>query len=638
MQKKTGGGTNRSLTKRLLSIVVSAAMIFGIIGVMPKVDVHAEEIWDGSSDVEWYDGELTEMHISTAEELAGLAKLVNSGKSMTGQTIVLDSDIMLNDISDYTNWSSKSPANRWTCIGDTSSNYFNGTFDGNGHTVSGMYHKYSGDSFLYTGLFGRIGSGATIKNVLIEYGYIYGYRSSGYAYCGGICGYNNGGTISCCVNKGAVEGERSGGICGCAGGEYVIENCYNQGDVYGSNNSGGILGRSDSSGTISNVYNTGTMSGSSSAMGGIIGYYDSLPTMTSCYYLISASAQGIGNYSSDSYTIGKNSAGMKSTSFAKSLGDAFVYNSNGYPMLQCELTNISAKFSTDNITISQCGQKVTLDLITNYPDSPEWFSDNTDVATVEDGVVTAVSNGTATIYAFCGDITAMCTVTVDCSYSLNKSEVTLTAGQSFKLEITTAEGDPIDAKSAVWISSNEKVATVSEDGTITAVADGMAVITVMTDSYDLTCNVTVNKNLSNEPALNYTNSTIEIRNYLKLEVLNYTGTCKWFSSDESVAKVTDSGAVIPYAFGKTTIRAILENGKTLKCEIEVVHSTWADIDQDGYYTINDVNLLQKYLVNEGSLDEYGSVAADINGDGKLNAFDLVCIKRVILIVKESSPN
>lgn len=587
-------------------------MIFSIIGVVPNVDVHAEEIWDGTADIEWYDSELTEMHIDTAEELAGLATLVNSGKTMAGQTIILDSDIMLNDISDYTNWDNKAPSNKWIPIGDTLSNYFGGIFDGSGHTIKGMYYRSTsaGDD-LYLGLFGCIKSGAIIKNVLVDNSYFRGSckYTSDYAYVGGIGGYNFGGTISSCVNKGFVDGDRAGGICGYASGEYVIENCYNQGEILGTYG-GGILGYSNSSGKISNVYNTGDY-----CDGGIIGYYNNnLPTLTACYYLISASAQGIGNYSSDSYTIGKNSAGMQSTSFAKSLGDAFVYNSNGYPMLQCELNNISAKFSTDNITISQLGQKVTLDLITNYPDPPEWFSDNTDVVTVKDGVVTAISNGTATIYAFCGDITAMCTITVDCSYILNKSEVTLTAGQSFKLEITTAEGDPIDAESAVWVSSDENVATVSEDGTITAIADGTAVITVMTDNYDLTCNVIVNKNLSNEPALNYTSLTVEIRNTPRLEVLNYTGTCKWFSSDESVAKVTSDGIVIPYAFGKTTIRAILDNGKTLRCEIEVVHSTWADIDQDGYYTINDVNLLQKYLVNEGSLDEYESVAADINGD------------------------
>lgn len=170
-------------------------MIFSIIGVVPNVDVHAEEIWDGTADIEWYDSELTEMHIDTAEELAGLATLVNSGKTMAGQTIILDSDIMLNDISDYTNWDNKAPSNKWIPIGDTLSNYFGGIFDGSGHTIKGMYYRSTsaGDD-LYLGLFGCIKSGAIIKNVLVDNSYFRGSckYTSDYAYVGGIGGYNFG--------------------------------------------------------------------------------------------------------------------------------------------------------------------------------------------------------------------------------------------------------------------------------------------------------------------------------------------------------------------------------------------------------------------------------------------------------------
>ena len=80
----------------------------GVTGAMFAPSVFAEEgaltVWDGTANTSWYDGEETEFHISTPEELAGLAKQIQSGKTMKGQTFYLDSDIILNDVSDYENW------------------------------------------------------------------------------------------------------------------------------------------------------------------------------------------------------------------------------------------------------------------------------------------------------------------------------------------------------------------------------------------------------------------------------------------------------------------------------------------------------------------------------------------------------
>lgn len=581
-------------------------MLFAVAGYMPETaNAETAAIWSGETDVDWYDGELTEMHISTAEELAGLAALVNSGKTMTGQTIILDSDIILNDASDFDNWSSKAPANDWTSIGYNSDYYFNGTFDGDGHTITGLY-DYCEEGF--SGLFGKLNPDGTISNISCEYNWVLsisGYNSSvicatnygtitncvnnGNVYSpawrsGGICCYNGGrisncinngdvysydsdvggicacnnGTISNCINNGYIYCETTysdtsdvtsgvGGICGCTNNKsFSIENCYNQGDVKG-HMSGGIVGYCDSKGKISNVYNTGTISGTLFA-GGILGYItsvDYLPDMTACYYLGSASVKGIGNASSDDYTISKNSAGMRSEAFVKSLGDAFVYNPDGYPMLAWEVNENIVLFETENVTLKKIGETAALKLITNYSGTPVWISSDTDVVTVENGVVTAVSDGTATIYAICGDTQATCTVTVT---------------------ITTAPP-------------------------------------------------------SSEISLNHDKLTMGVGETATLEVLNYDGTCTWLSSDTKIAKISGNGFITAAGKGEVLIYAMLSNGKTLICNVSVTEKM---------ASIADVVLLQKFLVKKATLTVRQMKTADINNDGDINVIDLVILKRKVL--------
>jgi len=214
-------------------------------------------VWDGSTDTSWYDSEETVFHISTAEELAGLAALVNNGKSMQGQTIFLDADIILNDISNYENWSSEAPANKWTPIASYNSynNWsFQGTLDGQGYNIKGLF---------YTGLFGYTGENSSVKNLTLSYGYIENMNYYNRTYndvmgIGGLTGYNAG-SISNCSNQVTISYSYSynnydvysyiGGICGLNGGK--IFNCTNKVSVSVISNgnsycySGGISGKND---------------------------------------------------------------------------------------------------------------------------------------------------------------------------------------------------------------------------------------------------------------------------------------------------------------------------------------------------------------------------------------------------------
>ena len=144
----------------------------------------------------------------------------------------------------------------WTPIGQSFSKAYSGTFDGQGHTISGLWHWWSTD---YIGLFGN--NEGTIKNLGVVDSYLSGHEN-----VGGVCG-RNGGSLTNCYNTGNVQGnENVGGVCGGTnGGSFT--NCYNTGNVQGNKNVGGVCGRND-------------------------GY---LLNFTNCYYLSGTATGGIGS-------------------------------------------------------------------------------------------------------------------------------------------------------------------------------------------------------------------------------------------------------------------------------------------------------------------------------------------------------
>ena len=252
--------------KRILLSLLFALVAF--------TGLQAQTIWNGTADTSWYNETSTEFEISTAEQLAGLAELVNNGNDFSGKTILLTADIVLNDTSDWENWENSAPNNTWTPIGN-SSNRFSSTFDGQGHTVSGVYINSENK---YQGLFGH--NEGTIKNIGVTESYIKGEYS-----VGGVCGLNNTlrGTISNCYNTGTISGNLEvGGVCGGNYSGSTISNCYNSGSINGTGEytiAGGVCG--ENNGTISNCYNSGTVIGNC-YVGGVCGS-DSYGTISNCY-------------------------------------------------------------------------------------------------------------------------------------------------------------------------------------------------------------------------------------------------------------------------------------------------------------------------------------------------------------------
>ena len=199
--------------------------------------------------------------ITTVEDLANLATLVNAGKDSSGKTFVMGADL------DLTSWCAEhmdeNGVGGWDTIGDyagySDNKTFKGTFDGNGHVISGLkINKQTSNQ----GLFGCISDTSTIKNVGIE-----GCDVKGFYKIGGLVGWSYGGTIESCYSTGDVSGHSDvGGLAGYSCG--TIESCYSTGDVSGGNRVGGLVGQS--SDTIESCYSTGNVSGDSE-VGGLIG-------------------------------------------------------------------------------------------------------------------------------------------------------------------------------------------------------------------------------------------------------------------------------------------------------------------------------------------------------------------------------
>ena len=198
--------------------------------------------------------------IANEEELRWFAGLVNGDQDILGTAqqnkaanAILTANIELSD-------------KNWTPIGNQAAVY-TGTFDGAGYTIDGMIVEDLSNS--NQGFVGYLGENGRIQNLTL------GENCSvnGGKYTGGICGWNNAGTITGCTNKGSVQGNGDvGGICG--HNMSTVENCTNTGAVTSSGNTlGGICGYSHTS--LTDCTNSGAISGDSKQyVGGICGYID----------------------------------------------------------------------------------------------------------------------------------------------------------------------------------------------------------------------------------------------------------------------------------------------------------------------------------------------------------------------------
>ena len=236
--------------------------------------------------------------VTTADGLKNVAKLVNE-EGKTDINITLDTDLTL--------------TGEWTPIG-TESQPYTGTFNGKDKTITELKITGSND---YVGLFGRIGSGGAVKNVILtevnvtagtSVGGIAGQNDGtvencsvngtvtgrGFTDTGGIVGTNYG-TISGCSAEGTVTGSVNVG--GIAGGSYLgvtIVGCYSSAAVEGYSTVGGVVGSLGNNSSLMASYSTGNVTITTTGYaGGVVGV-NAQGTVTACYHA-TGTVSGQGN-------------------------------------------------------------------------------------------------------------------------------------------------------------------------------------------------------------------------------------------------------------------------------------------------------------------------------------------------------
>lgn len=246
------------------------------------------DLWDGTSEISWYDAEQKLFYLNSAEQLSGLAELVNAGTDFKGKTIVLNVNVKLNDdikFDENNEVINKEELKKWQPIGNES-HPFVGIFDGKNHVISGVYVETEE----YAGLFGYMGLKFVAAKKTVECGIknisvIKSYLKGGIA--GGIIAETVGSanewdgdcktSISNCYSNSIIKGKDCGGITGKIRGAYgKITNCFNKGYVEGSEHAGGIAGicspaevKGVPGGNIEYCYNLGIIK--SYIVGGIAG-------------------------------------------------------------------------------------------------------------------------------------------------------------------------------------------------------------------------------------------------------------------------------------------------------------------------------------------------------------------------------
>ena len=249
--------------------------------------------WLTFADTAWYTGRETAYTLTTARQLAGLAKLVNEqGISFAGVTIRLGNDISLASID------GASGSCTWTAIGSSLQKPFSGTFDGQGHTIFALKAYHTGS---YAALFGccvdaklqnlticgsaagearasyAAGLAAYAKGCEIKAVNVYVDVSADGTHAGGVAAYIcDGTTLQDCFSYGAVSGKSGvGGIVGvCYSASDAITGCASFGAVTGAGTgaygTGGIAGRL--AGTMTLCANYGPVGGADRYTGGLAGY------------------------------------------------------------------------------------------------------------------------------------------------------------------------------------------------------------------------------------------------------------------------------------------------------------------------------------------------------------------------------
>lgn len=209
------------------------------------------------------------------------------------------------------------------------------------------------------------------------------------------------------------------------------------------------------------------------------------------------------------------------------------------------------------------GQEFYLHAVTSNLSIPSYSSSKRSIASVDsNGLITAKKAGSCRISVKSGKSTSYCKITVSkTTITLNKKSISMEHGATFKLTAKTSNGTTPTFK-----SNKKSVATVSENGKITAMKPGDAIITVKADQTEVQCKVKVKKPVITLSAKKYILHAGETQ---KIQAKVSSGLDPvWSSSKSSVAFVDHDGTVTAVKSGTATIKAKLD-GVTATCVITV---------------------------------------------------------------------
>ncbi len=264
-----------------------------------------------------------------------------------------------------------------------------------------------------------------------------------------------------------------------------------------------------------------------------------------------------------------------------------------------------------------------------------WKSSNTNIATVdENGTVTAVGSGTCKITATTKDgynSVGTCEVIVDIKtedISMDKTSYIFSKAGSVKLTATVSPKE--SNKNLKWSSSDEKVAKVNNDGTVTAVGSGTCKITATTvdgTNLSVSCNIKVDIK-AEKISLNKTSYTFNEPRALELTATvqpkEASKNLKWTSSDEKVAKVTTGGVVVPVGKGSCKITVETTDGTNLSAGCSITSNITyirGDITRDGKVDMEDVYTAVKRLAR-GTLSDEDKLIIEVTNDGRVDMEDI----------------
>lgn len=632
---------------------------------MPSYSVYATVALPGSGT------EQDPYLIATADDLQAITSMEGDAPHFK-----LTSDI------DLTEWiAGNNDGKGWIPVGGSSSG-LRGHFDGDGHTISGLW---TDETYEYGGLFAKVTQNAEVKDLRVEI--TSGHTVSGTDYAGGIAGINDGNISGCIVTGdiaggqyvGGIAGSSSdkihqcrhdgqitathasanvGGIAGSNSGE--ISECKSEGSITANGASaqcGGIAGSNSANGNIHDCYGLSdvTASGTSSYAGGVVGYNRGITER--CYAagnIAGATVAGVSGYNDGASAILNGCiainnrleatktalrilGGYSSSSPAPAVDDNYALSTmkvsvNGIPqtvyddplngkamamdLLQSRstyeeygwdfnetwsldegasypylkvfdipVTSVRLNFEEYSIDIDSTLQLTA----TVLPDDArnkavKWISTEPEVATVSaDGLVKGISAGKTTITASAvsgENVTASCTMTVlprkASSVTLDRKTIELEVESSDTLTATVYPEDAGD-RSVTWESNNPEIAQVDQEGRVTALSVGTAIITATTnDGTDLTatCQVTVIPKQVKSITINEGQVSIERTKTAQLSVTIQPEdagdkSVTWSSDNDGIAKVDNNGLVTAVAVGTTTITATTNDGSGLTAECQV---------------------------------------------------------------------